>query len=109
MNCDGIEREEIIERCVTGALSDSERDELEEHYFGCEECFHKLQTYRAVQSAVGKDAQTIRTEPSVRAFPRMLWPTVALAAAGFIAFEEMRDRKSTRLNSSHVSESRMPS
>jgi tetratricopeptide (TPR) repeat protein len=86
MNCNEVDREEIIERYVMGALDDSQRDAFEEHYFGCEECFQKLQTCRTVQSAVRQDEQKIRAEGRVRASPRMLWPAIALAAAGFIAF-----------------------
>jgi hypothetical protein len=92
MNCTDIEREEIIERYLSGGLAEAQRDELEEHYFGCEECFQKLQTYRAVQSAVRLDEQSIRAEARVRAFPRLLWPALALAAAGFVAFVAMRQQ-----------------
>src|SRR6266480_2561572 len=88
MNCIEIERDDIIERYLAGALTDAQRDELEEHYFGCEECFLKLQTCRMAQSAVRRDGQSIRAagEDRVRTFPRVLWPAVALAAAGFVAF-----------------------
>src|SRR5438477_11825042 len=88
MNCTEIERDDIIEQYVAGALTDTQREELEEHYFGCEECFLKLQTCRMAQSAVRRDEQSIRAAAGgrVRTFPRAMWPAVALAAAGFIAF-----------------------
>lgn len=38
-----IENEEIIERYVQGQLAPDERHAFEEHFFGCEECFEKLQ------------------------------------------------------------------
>jgi tetratricopeptide (TPR) repeat protein len=88
MNCKDIERDDMIERYVAGTLADAQRDELEEHYFGCEICFEKLRVCRAAQSVVRKDALAIRaaTGSRVRMFPRATWPVVALAAAGFIAF-----------------------
>ena len=38
-----IEDEEIIERYVRNQLSEEERKSFEEHFFGCDECFEKLQ------------------------------------------------------------------
>ena len=34
---------------------------------------------------------------------------IMLTLAGLVAFKAMKDRKSTRLNSSHIQKSRMPS
>ena len=39
-----IENEEVIERYVRNQLAPEERHAFEEHFFGCEECFEKLQT-----------------------------------------------------------------
>jgi hypothetical protein len=88
MNCNDIERDEIIEQYLAGALAGSQRDELEQHYFGCEECFRRLETCRATQTALRRDEQAIRASAGDRrrAFPRAVWPLVAVAAAGFIAF-----------------------
>lgn len=38
-----IKDEEIIERYVRKQLSEEERKSFEEHFFGCDECFEKLQ------------------------------------------------------------------
>jgi hypothetical protein len=38
-----IEDEEIIERYVRNQLPEAERKAFEEHFFGCEDCFEKLQ------------------------------------------------------------------
>src|ERR1044071_3612341 len=86
MNCADIERAELMERYVAGALAGDERDQLEEHYFRCEEAFDKLRASRAAQNAMRKNEQSIRADNRVRAFPRLLWPAVAMAAALFIAF-----------------------
>lgn len=39
-----IENQEIIERYIRNQLAAEDRRAFEEHYFGCEECFEKLQT-----------------------------------------------------------------
>lgn len=38
-----IEQEEIVERYVRRQLPPQEREAFEEHFFGCDECFEKLQ------------------------------------------------------------------
>lgn len=38
-----IEDEEIIERYVRNQLAEEERKAFEEHFFGCDDCFEKLQ------------------------------------------------------------------
>jgi hypothetical protein len=38
-----IEDEEIIERYVRNQLAEAERKAFEEHFFGCDDCFEKLQ------------------------------------------------------------------
>jgi hypothetical protein len=38
-----IEDEEIVERYVRNQLPDEERKAFEEHFFGCDDCFEKLQ------------------------------------------------------------------
>jgi len=39
-----IENEEIVERYVRNQLAPEKRQAFEEHFFGCKECFEKLQT-----------------------------------------------------------------
>jgi hypothetical protein len=38
-----IEEEEIVERYVRNQLAEEERKAFEEHFFGCDDCFEKLQ------------------------------------------------------------------
>ena len=40
-----------IERYLTGQFSDEEQQVFEEHYFGCAECFARLEEMRAIQTA----------------------------------------------------------
>ncbi|MFQ6094270.1 MAG: anti-sigma factor family protein, partial [bacterium] len=42
MDCEKIEREEIVDRYLLGELSDEEQKLFEEHYFGCDRCFQEL-------------------------------------------------------------------
>lgn len=47
-----IEDEEIIERYARNQLAPEERQAFEEHFFGCEECFAKLQDLERFQAGV---------------------------------------------------------
>jgi len=42
---------EDIERYLTGLLPEDEQQVFEEHYFGCAECFSRLEAVRAIQTA----------------------------------------------------------
>jgi tetratricopeptide (TPR) repeat protein len=44
MNCKDVEEGDISELYLLERLPESERDEFEKHYFGCESCFSQLQT-----------------------------------------------------------------
>ncbi len=47
-----IENEEIAERYVLGRLAPQEREAFEEHFFGCEECFQKVQDVERFRAGV---------------------------------------------------------
>ena len=49
MNCKECEERELPERYLLGRLSDSERDDFEQHYFECASCFSELQTKMAIR------------------------------------------------------------
>jgi tetratricopeptide (TPR) repeat protein len=49
MNCERIEREEIIERYLTGRLDRAEQEAFEAHYFSCHKCLEKLEVSRRLQ------------------------------------------------------------
>ena len=51
MNCVRAASFDDIERYLTDQLSDEEQQAFEEHYFGCAECFDRLEQVRAVQAA----------------------------------------------------------
>lgn len=52
-----IEHEEIVERYVRNQLAPEERQAFEEHFFGCDECFAKLQSVEAFVAGI-RDASS---------------------------------------------------
>ncbi|MDH4270679.1 MAG: hypothetical protein OEW18_01750 [Candidatus Aminicenantes bacterium] len=59
MDCDQIEREEIIEKYLTGRLGRTEQAEFESHYFSCSKCLQKLQVSRLLQEKLWEKGETI--------------------------------------------------
>ena len=51
----------------------------------------------------------VDTDTGVRRLRAVVWVLIGLGVLGFLVEGADRDRKSTRLNSSHYSRSRMPS
>ena len=43
VDCQRVEKEEMIERYLTGKLSELEGEAFEQHYLGCQRCFDELQ------------------------------------------------------------------
>jgi hypothetical protein len=83
--CTWIEREEIFERYVRGALADAERDAFEAHYFECAACLAALQAYKALHAALRASPAPAgdRVAPPV---PRRSWrwAIVPLAASAVL-------------------------
>jgi tetratricopeptide (TPR) repeat protein len=50
MNCGEVEERDILERYLLDRLSESEREEFEQHYFECASCFSYLQAGLTVQA-----------------------------------------------------------
>jgi hypothetical protein len=69
-----IEDEEIIERYVRNQLTDEERQAFEEHFFGCNDCFEKLQVAERFVAGVRDAARrgTLAGEVEGRS-PRWTW------------------------------------
>ena len=42
MECNLKNRQELMQRYITGELSEGDAKEFEEHYFQCEVCFKEL-------------------------------------------------------------------
>jgi len=60
MNCREVEEQDILECYLLGRLTDSERDEFEQHYFECDFCASQLQIELTVQ-------EQLKLKPPVRA------------------------------------------
>lgn len=81
-----IEDQEIIERYVRNQLSPDERRAFEEHFFGCEECFSRLQVMARFISGLDDAANRglLEISPSTEPSPfraRGSWMLPALAAS----------------------------
>lgn len=86
-----IEDQEIIERYVRNKLSPEERRTFEEHFFGCEECFAKLQIMERFTAGLGDAGNrglldsSQSTEPSpVRAWGSWMFPALAASSCAAI-------------------------
>jgi hypothetical protein len=85
-----IEDREIIERYVRNQLSSEERRAFEEHFFGCEECFEKLQATERFTAGI-RDAGSrglLEGSPAADASPSRTWGSwmvPALAASSCAA------------------------
>jgi tetratricopeptide (TPR) repeat protein len=70
MDCREINEQDIIERYLSGELSDAERQAFEDHYFGCADCFEHLKIARALQE------NGISTESRLST-PKYFWERVS--------------------------------
>ncbi len=79
MNCETVERDNIIERYVAGKLEPPLKEEWEEHYFGCDACARELETCLAIAGPLRERADEM---PTRRGASRVwLWRGAAIAAA----------------------------
>ena len=88
MDCDQIEREEIIEKYLTGRLDRAGQEEFEAHYFSCSKCLQKLQVSRLLQEKLWEKGSEIlsRAQKSPRVWiRRRAWAYSAAAAVLIIA------------------------
>jgi tetratricopeptide (TPR) repeat protein len=83
MECPGFQREELVERYLTGSLNPQERESFEEHYFACDPCFEALQAQRTLQAELSASAPQIRSIP-VSSPAHFHWKIVLAAAAVLI-------------------------
>src|SRR5260370_28797405 len=84
-----IEDQEIIERYVRNQLAPEERQAFEEHFFGCEECFEKLQATEQFIAGI-RDAGSrglLKGSTSADAAPAHTWRAwmFPALAAGYAA------------------------
>lgn len=82
MACPHMNREEVVERYLTGSLGPQERESFEDHYFACEECFATLQSCRALRAELAENETQIRAVPAPA--PTAWRWTAALATAALV-------------------------
>ncbi|PWT80326.1 MAG: hypothetical protein C5B44_05445 [Acidobacteria bacterium] len=54
MDCKQIAEQDLLERYLLDQLTEQEREDLEQHYFGCAECFSQLQAALTLQSQLSR-------------------------------------------------------
>jgi tetratricopeptide (TPR) repeat protein len=80
MTCQGVDRENVIERYIAGRLDTREKEDWEQHYFGCERCAAQLETCLAVKEPLRAMAPEIRRElPPARRIATWMWLAAAAA------------------------------
>ena len=81
-----IENDEVIERYVRNQLASEERQEFEEHFFACEECFEKLQSAERLVAGVRDAAERrLLTEPQAPLAIQSRWLVWAFAVSSCAA------------------------
>jgi tetratricopeptide (TPR) repeat protein len=87
MDCETVERENIVERYLAGTLEPELKEHWERHYFGCDRCAGQLETWQAIEQPLRAMAASIRQEIQPREIrphqstARWLWAGAAIAAA----------------------------
>jgi tetratricopeptide (TPR) repeat protein len=82
MDCQTVERENIAERYLAGALDSRLKEEWELHYFSCDRCAEQLATWQAIEKPLRAMEGSIRMEIGPRKTSRAwLWAGTAVAAA----------------------------
>jgi tetratricopeptide (TPR) repeat protein len=84
MDCNQIERDDIIEKYLTGRLDGAEKEEFEVHYFSCQRCLGKLQVSRLLQEKMWEKGEEIlpQTKTPIRSgIRRRAW---ALSAGAVV-------------------------
>ncbi len=116
-----VEKEEILERYVSNRLGPAERQAFEEHFFGCDECFEKLQATERFAAGMGDAANRgllqaqPRFDPMGRGwFPRAFAATACVALilallAGWAYFAQMpRLRRELRQTAAQLEKGQQP-
>lgn len=81
MKCDQVTHDEVFENYLTDHLSSAERDAFEAHYFNCNDCFSRLQSYQALQAELEQTtSESLPVTGRTHAFGRWTWAAGAAAA-----------------------------
>ena len=58
MTCEEVERNDTLAAYITGKLPEAERDQFEEHYFGCERCVQEVEAARLAREVFAGESGT---------------------------------------------------
>lgn len=93
-----IQNEEIVERYVRNQLVPEERQAFEEHFFGCDECFSKLQSVEAFVAGVRDasvrgllDDQRVTATSSIWTWAFACITCAALTFCGILGWKYLHD------------------
>jgi TolA-binding protein len=84
MNCQELDRDELVEKYLRNQLDSTMQDDFEIHILECPRCLQTLEALQAVEDELAQRAPEIRTQHPVPA-PRFQWKWTALAAMLFVA------------------------
>src|SRR5690349_7548830 len=86
MDCEEIREQGLIEAYVSGRVSEPLLEQVETHYFGCENCAAYVHQLRLAHAALASRANAIRAERLPRQRVPSHWlPALAIAAAILVA------------------------
>jgi len=86
MTCEDVRANSIVEKYLTGRLSEGQRQEFEDHYASCDGCFRDVESL----SAIKEELQRYPRTRIARRSPRWQWALAAaatLAIGGILLFE----------------------
>jgi len=63
MNCEQVEKEEVVERYVLGRLDDGALEAFERHFMVCARCFEDVQICRAVGAELARTGAPLQAQP----------------------------------------------
>lgn len=92
MSCSERWPVELAETYLRGGLDEASSSAFEEHYFGCEECFSRLEDLRALRAELERTRKAVEATPRRRPELRLALAAalVGLGAAGAFWFAESR-------------------
>jgi TolA-binding protein len=77
VNCEEVEKKDILGAYIAGKLPEAERDQFEEHFFGCERCLEQVEAGRLARRA-------LEAKPVSRGAGRYWWVGALAAAAAVL-------------------------
>jgi hypothetical protein len=78
MNCEEVERQDIVGAYIAGKLPEEVRDRFEEHYFGCDLCLQQVECARVARDVLA----TRRPAESRKWLPWLAIAAALIAAVG---------------------------